>query len=439
MSSPHRRLLTFAWAILLASTMAWVPAQAATSAATFVTPTPGLTTVLQSATSYTVSWSVTPGAGVTSTRIVTQTSRPLAKGGCDARWLPVGNSSVTGTSYQANGLLTNCCYRFLLKLTATSGNQTVTSPVLVQGAAGYGPVGDFTNPFLDGVVAYETVTRVGWAERDTFGSKIVARNLFEQSATSTGDSCAGVSWSAPVQLAFTGTSIDRTVSRSHCYRYLLTLQDAAGYRTEIVSGAMPVAASLPEWTGTVNLYQPNTFASQATNTWCVAASSQMMLNMILDQHDSSSSSQSTYITYAQAHDGGYYPAGSNPLGWAAVMSRYGGAKYIVQTFSSSASALKQAVIRMRQTNKPVGLLVWSGRHAWVLNGFSATADPATTSDFTITAVYVTGPLYPRTPNSLGYDQPPNMSLTPAQLNSYFKTYSDTVVRTWNGTYVVVMP
>ena len=94
---------------------------------------------------------------------------------------------------------------------------------------------------------------------------------------------------------------------------------------------------------------------------------------------------------------------------------------------------------MRQTNKPVGMLVWKGRHAWVMNGFSATADPATTSNFTVTAVDVTGPLYPRAMNSSGYDLAPDTSLTPAQLSKYFLTYSDTVVKTWNGGYVLIMP
>ena len=94
---------------------------------------------------------------------------------------------------------------------------------------------------------------------------------------------------------------------------------------------------------------------------------------------------------------------------------------------------------MRLTNKPVGLLVWTGRHAWVMNGFSATADPATGSDFTITSVDVSGPLYPRALNASGYDLPPDTKLTPAQLSKYFLKYSDTVVKTWNGSYILIVP
>ena len=74
-----------------------------------------------------------------------------------------------------------------------------------------------------------------------------------------------------------------------------------------------------------------------------------------------------------------------------------------------------------------------------MNGFSATADPAVTGSFTVTAVDVTGPLYPRAMNSSGYDLPPDTQLTPAQLGKYFLPYHDTVVKTWNGGYVVIMP
>ena len=30
---------------------------------------------------------------------------------------------------------------------------------------------------------------------------------------------------------------------------------------------------------------------------------------------------------------------------------------------------------MESTGRPVGLLVWRGRHAWVMSGFKATKDP----------------------------------------------------------------
>jgi hypothetical protein len=421
-----------------AGNLAPVAAAAATPAAVFVTPASGVISVLQTG-AYGASWTIAKGTTVSATTVVTQTSRPIGVGGCDVRWVPVASKAVSGTSYKVEGLAANRCYRFLLLLTTPAGSQSVTSAPIIPAPAGLGATAAFTNPFVDGVVAYETTARIGWAERDTFGSKIVSRVLYEQSATAVNGSCAGVVWSAAAKLSFTGSTIDRAVQRQHCYRYRLILQDAAGFRSDLVSGALRVAPGVPAWTGTLDLYRPSAFASQATLTWCVAASSQIMLNMVLGQSDSSSGSQSTYIAYGRAHDAGSYSVGTDPAGWAAILNRYGGSTYAVQRFGSAASALKQAAIRMRQTNRPVGILVWAGRHAWVMNGFSATADPLTTTSFTVTAVFVSGPLYPRTANSSGYDLPPDTQLTTTQLAKYFLKYSDSTVKTWNGGWILILP
>ena len=50
---------------------------------------------------------------------------------------------------------------------------------------------------------------------------------------------------------------------------------------------------------------------------------------------------------------------------------------------------------LRKTRLPVGITVSHGNHAWVLTGFTATADPAKTSHFTVTSVRVVGPLWGR--------------------------------------------
>ena len=66
---------------------------------------------------------------------------------------------------------------------------------------------------------------------------------------------------------------------------------------------------------------------------------------------------------------------------------------------------------MRLTNLPVAIAVAHGNHGWVLHGFTATADPAKTSDFRITSVRVSGPLWGLKNSSFGYDMPPNKKLT----------------------------
>jgi hypothetical protein len=433
----HRRSLAIALSVLLVGSTWPVAAGAATPAAVFVTPTPGLVTV-QPEPDFTATWTENAAAGISSRQIVLQASRPDGTPKCDPRWVPVKSTVPTTRSFAVTGLAPNRCYRFVLILATSAGRETFTSSTLIPAPDGYGATADFTNPISD-VTSYEQKVAVNWIERDTLGSTITGRSLAWQSAAAVAGSCTGASWSAWAGLAFTAHTVVQTLAKSNCYRYRLTIQDAAGYRSQITSGTLLIAAALPDWTGTIDFYRPDAFATQVTNTVCVAASTQMMLNMIFGRSDNSASNQLIYIAYAQAHDSGRYTAGSDPAGWAATLDRFGGSTYAVAAYGDAASAIKQAALRMRLSNKPVGLLVWAGRHAWVMNGFSATADPATTANFQVTAVFVTGPLYPKAPNAAGYDLPPDTQLTPAQLAQYFLKYSDSSVKAWNGRYVVIMP
>jgi hypothetical protein len=94
---------------------------------------------------------------------------------------------------------------------------------------------------------------------------------------------------------------------------------------------------------------------------------------------------------------------------------------------------------MRMTNLPVALTVSHGNHGWMLNGFRATADPARTSDFTVTSVRVTGPLYGLQSKN-GYDMPPNTKLTTAQLKHFFTPWKYAPMpMVWDGRYVSIQP
>jgi hypothetical protein len=435
-----RRVLAIALASALLPGFGAGAAVAAAPSATFVTPVPGAITVVQSG-SYQVSWTIAEGTSVSAARLAVQASRPVGIEGCDPRWAPFSVQAVTGTSADVDGLALDRCYRFVLLLTIDGGVESVASSPIVPTSGDWGPSIEFVNPYVDGVVSYATSARVMWIESDTFGSPITSRVLVEQSAPANGDGCSGVSWSAGAALSFSGTGVNRALERDRCYRYTLAEQDAAGFRQVRVSGALRVVAELPEWEGNLNLFRDGAFVSQVTMTQCVAASSQMMLNLILETSDTSRATQAMYMAYAQANDMvTYRDGGSNPAGWAAALNRYGGAVYSVGKYIDSGSAIRAAVTRLRVTNRPVGLLVFRGRHAWVLNGFEATADPAVTSNFTVTAVYVTGPLYPREPNSYGYDQPPNTRLTVNQFTtSYFWRYYDSSLTTWNNYWVIVQP
>jgi hypothetical protein len=83
--------------------------------------------------------------------------------------------------------------------------------------------------------------------------------------------------------------------------------------------------------------------------------------------------------------------GASVLGWAEGLGEQGYGSFVEMSAESRAEALRIAARQMRLTRKPVGLLVWRGAHAWVMSGFKATADPAYTDDFEVTAVWVEDP------------------------------------------------
>ena len=73
---------------------------------------------------------------------------------------------------------------------------------------------------------------------------------------------------------------------------------------------------------------------------------------------------------------------------------------------------------MRANHRPVGLFVDAGGHAWVMTGFEATADPASTASFKVTSVQAMGPLYPDgTIGGKPYDPGPGTWLSLDQLRS----------------------
>jgi len=98
------------------------------------------------------------------------------------------------------------------------------------------------------------------------------------------------------------------------------------------------------------------------------------------------------------------------------------------------------VTRLRRTSLPVGITVAHGNHAWVLTGFTATADPVRTTRFRITSVLVTGPLWGLQDRSFGYDMRPNTKLTPAQLRGFFTPWHYAGIdMAWEGKWVSIQP
>jgi hypothetical protein len=201
------------------------------------------------------------------------------------------------------------------------------------------------------------------------------------------------------------------------------------------------AAALSRWTGGVNLYRSGVFTTQKSWLWCTAAGIQIMRNIVRGTRDHTTANQRRYFNWMRRHNRYRLPlsAGVDPQGWAAGMRHYIDGRYRLIASKSFDSALRLAVIRLRKTNLPVGVTVARGNHAWILNGFTATADPAVTSNFRVTSVRVTGPLYGRQSKN-GYDMKPNKKLTVAQFRRFFTPWWYGPKRMiWDGRYISIQP
>lgn len=204
----------------------------------------------------------------------------------------------------------------------------------------------------------------------------------------------------------------------------------------------PAGAGLPRWDGSVDLYRPGVFSTQKTWYWCTAADVQIMRNIVHRTTNHTTVQQRRMFRYMRAHDRYAIPVrdGVDPAGWAAGLRRFVDPRYRLVAKGSFKTALRSAVRNLRLTELPVGITVAHGNHAWVLTGFTATADPARTNRFRVTSVRVTGPLWGLQSRSYGYDMRPDTSLTRKQLKRFFTSWHYAPVRmSWEGRWVSVQP
>ena len=151
---------------------------------------------------------------------------------------------------------------------------------------------------------------------------------------------------------------------------LLALQVVAG-------GAVPASAADKGFA--IDLAAKGDFVAQTNFVQCVGASMQMMLNIIRPSDDRSARTQLRLQNTARDLSGtrsdGQQRKGASVRGWSAGLNQLGAGPYRLVGTATLDEALRLAAASIRQTNRPVGLLVWRGRHAWVMSGFKATADP----------------------------------------------------------------
>ena len=191
-----------------------------------------------------------------------------------------------------------------------------------------------------------------------------------------------------------------------------------------------LSAAAPTGDFSMNLYEKGDFVSQYTKYWCIGASMQMMLNVIGVTDDEKRASQERYmriarsmgpslrqVDHGQSNSGTLGGAGSG--GWARGLVELGAGRYEERALEGYGTAVRAAAYAVRTTNRPVGLIVWRGAHAWVMTGFTATADPLTDPDYRVTGIYVQDPWYPRVSSIWGPGQKPNRWLSIKALKGDF--------------------
>jgi hypothetical protein len=196
----------------------------------------------------------------------------------------------------------------------------------------------------------------------------------------------------------------------------------------LLLGLLLLAAAAPMSAGaapshTVRVGSSRDFVAQKNFVQCVGASMQMMLNMIEPGRDGSARTQLRLQRLARdwsgPRPGGGQRQGASVRGWASGLNIMGAGPYRLLGTTTLNQALKAAARAIARTGKPVGLLVWRGRHAWVMSGFTATADPLKTNKFRVTRAIVHDPLYPHGSSMWGPSPRPGEAITPAVLGRQF--------------------
>ena len=189
------------------------------------------------------------------------------------------------------------------------------------------------------------------------------------------------------------------------------------------------------------------YVGQTNLVQCVGASMQMMLNMIEPGVDRSATTQLRLQKLARKWspprlDGGVRK-GASVIGWATGLSLQGAGPYRVVGVDSLDEAMLVAARAMRRTGRPVGLLVWRGRHAWVMSGFHATGDPLLAGS-RVTEALIEDPLHPYGGSSTwGRSPSPGEALTVKEVGRQFvrrrSGFSIWSTPDLGGKYVLVLP
>jgi hypothetical protein len=199
---------------------------------------------------------------------------------------------------------------------------------------------------------------------------------------------------------------------------------------------------------TQTIYRASAFSTQTSDYLCTAAVVQNVVNLVTGESRHGATQQREYYAYGRAHNRYPYRArGVDPQGVEAMLEWYVPGSDWRQIKRKSIQAVLQVAARqMRATGLPAVLFVAGGSHVWTMNGYIATADPASASWFTVTYVAFSGPHYPKQVARYGwFDLAPNTRRGVARLTTAFFPYRESLAfgdrraTPWNGYYVAVVP
>lgn len=195
----------------------------------------------------------------------------------------------------------------------------------------------------------------------------------------------------------------------------------------------------------MNLYRRGDFMHQQSKDWCVAGSTQTMMNIIRSgKLDRSVASQKRLYLEGRRLSPQKRKLGAigvDLTGWARVLDRGGFGPYVVDGAVTRRGAIVKAARALRITGRPVGLVTWRGAHSWVMSGFRATADPALSRDFVVTSVYIQDTWYPWVSTIWGASRPPDALVPVAALAEDYLPYQRPGARhpSRDGKFMLILP
>jgi hypothetical protein len=183
------------------------------------------------------------------------------------------------------------------------------------------------------------------------------------------------------------------------------------------------------------IYRESAMVKQYTNYWCVPATTQTMVNLILGRSDRSYATQERIYRATRQHNRYVYKTkGNDPQGWAWSLRYFSGGTttYRDRIFTNKTAAINAIASAIDRTGTPVGVPVHRGTHAWIVLGYRAERSATDPTKRTLTGFYVSGPLGSPT------DPWPYKFISMADFRDHFTRYHEwqrSVI--WEGTWVVI--